>query len=60
MLVPYANRINNGTYRLNGKTYYMERNEDRGIYGKIGLHGYLYKHAILLRHESYNPQRFPR
>ena len=39
MLIPYANRINNGTYSLNGHTHYMERNEDRGVYGKIGLHG---------------------
>jgi len=46
MLIPYANRIHNGSYSLNGKTYYMERNEDRSPYGKEGLHGYLYKHAL--------------
>ena len=32
MLIPYANRIKHGSYTLNGKTYYMERNEDRGKY----------------------------
>ena len=41
-LIPYANRIRNGTYVLNGKKYYLERNEDRGRFGKIALHGYLY------------------
>lgn len=43
MLIPYANRIKNATYELNGKTYYMERNEDRTPYGQVGLHGYLYR-----------------
>jgi aldose 1-epimerase len=43
MLAPYANRIRNGTYSLNGQTYYLERNEDRKKYGKGGLHGYLYR-----------------
>jgi len=43
MLIPYANRINNGTYSLNGQTYYLERNEDRAPYGKVALHGYLYR-----------------
>ena len=43
MLIPYANRIDNGTYSLNGKTHYLERNEDRTPYGKIALHGYLYR-----------------
>jgi len=42
MLVPYANRIANGTYTLNHVTHYLERNEDRP-YGKIALHGYLYR-----------------
>jgi galactose mutarotase-like enzyme len=46
MLVPYANRIKNGTYTLNGETHFLERNEDRGIYGKIALHGYLYRKAM--------------
>jgi len=46
MLAPYANRIANGTYSLNGVTHYLERNEDRGKYGKIGLHGYLYKKTM--------------
>ena len=27
MLVPYANRVANGTYTLNGVTHYLERNE---------------------------------
>merc|ERR1719379_1891182 len=46
MLMPYANRIKNGTYVLNGKTYYLERNEDRGRYGRVGLHGYLYRKSM--------------
>ena len=37
MLCPYANRVRNASYQLNGKMHYMERNEDRGIYGKGGL-----------------------
>ncbi len=49
MLVPFANRIKNGTYTLNGETHYLERNEDRGIYGKIALHGYLYRKAMNVR-----------
>lgn len=43
MLIPYANRIKNGTYTLSGRTYYMERNEDRSPWGRQGLHGYLYR-----------------
>ena len=31
MLVPYANRIANGTYTLNGVTHYLERNEVTAI-----------------------------
>lgn len=31
MLVPYANRIKNGTYTLNGITHYLERNEVTAI-----------------------------
>lgn len=46
MLAPYANRIANGTYTLNGKTHYLERNEDRGGYGKVALHGYLYRKTM--------------
>jgi len=46
MLIPYANRIRNGSYSLIGKMYYMERNEDRSAYGKNGLHGYLYKKVM--------------
>merc|ERR1719469_22158 len=46
MLAPYANRIKNGTYSVNGKTYYLERNEDRSPYGLDGLHGYLYRKAM--------------
>jgi len=46
MLIPYANRIKNGTYSLNGRTYNMERNEDRSPYGKEGLHGYLYRKVM--------------
>jgi len=46
MLIPYANRIKNGTYELNGKTYYMERNEDRSPWGQEGLHGYLYRKVM--------------
>ena len=49
MLVPFANRIKNGTYTLNGETHYLERNEDRGIYGKIAIHGYLYRKAMNVR-----------
>ena len=41
MLLPYANRIANGTYTFNGKRYFLERNEDRTPYGREGLHGYL-------------------
>jgi aldose 1-epimerase len=43
LLIPYANRIKNGSYVLNGKRYFLERNEDRGHFGKGALHGYLYK-----------------
>eukprot|EP01065_Artemidia_motanka_P027190 TRINITY_DN32408_c0_g1_i1.p1 TRINITY_DN32408_c0_g1~~TRINITY_DN32408_c0_g1_i1.p1 ORF type:complete len:360 (+),score=93.66 TRINITY_DN32408_c0_g1_i1:77-1156(+) len=46
MLMPFANRIANGTYSFNGRKYYLERNEDRGVYGKCALHGYLYKHSM--------------
>ena len=31
MLVPYANRIANGTYSLNGVKHYLERNEVTAI-----------------------------
>ena len=49
MLVPYANRIANGTYKLNGVTHYLERNEDRGAFGKIALHGYLCTPGLRLK-----------
>jgi len=49
-LVPFANRIKNGTYSVNGKTYYLERNEDRSPYGKIALHGYLYNKEMNVEH----------
>lgn len=55
MLIPYANRIKNASYTLNGKTYYMERNEDRSPYGKEGLHGYLYKKVMrVVNHKADN------
>mmetsp|Transcript_23766 Transcript_23766/g.52298 ORF Transcript_23766/g.52298 Transcript_23766/m.52298 type:complete len:365 (-) Transcript_23766:97-1191(-) len=43
MLLPFANRIKNGSYTVNGKKFYMDRNEDRGAwgYGKEALHGFL-------------------
>ncbi|CAE8707544.1 unnamed protein product [Polarella glacialis] len=46
VLLPYANRVENGTYHLNGKVHHLERNEDRGSYGKEGIHGYLYKKTL--------------
>lgn len=52
MLIPYANRIANGTYTLNGKTYYLERNEPRPPWGSNALHGYLYRHAMDVVSES--------
>ena len=40
MLSPFANRVMNGTYTLNGRTHHLERNEDRTKYGygKLALH----------------------
>jgi len=52
MLIPYANRIKNGTYKLNGETFHLQTNEDRGVYGKNGLHGYLYSKEMKIVHTS--------
>eukprot|EP01062_Namystynia_karyoxenos_P056133 TRINITY_DN47090_c0_g1_i1.p1 TRINITY_DN47090_c0_g1~~TRINITY_DN47090_c0_g1_i1.p1 ORF type:complete len:359 (+),score=79.86 TRINITY_DN47090_c0_g1_i1:70-1146(+) len=52
MLMPYANRMANGSFTLNGKRYYMDRNEDRGKYGRCGLHGYLVRHAMTVESEA--------
>jgi len=45
ILLPYANRVgNNGTYHLYpNKHYQLEPNEDRGCYGKVALHGLIWK-----------------
>lgn len=51
-LVPFANRIRNGSYVLNGRHYFLERNEDRGVYGKNALHGYLYRHPMAVVEET--------
>jgi len=48
MLAPYANRISNGTYSVNGKTYYLDRNEDRSPYAIGALHGYLYSKVMTI------------
>ncbi|KAL1496846.1 hypothetical protein AB1Y20_014432 [Prymnesium parvum] len=54
MLVPFANRVKNGSYALAGERHFLERNEDRGPYGKNALHGYLYKHEMTVLHEAAN------
>jgi len=50
MLMPYANRVKNGTYRLGGEEHHLARNEDRGPFGKNGLHGYLYLKELRVAH----------
>mmetsp|Transcript_122155 Transcript_122155/g.380312 ORF Transcript_122155/g.380312 Transcript_122155/m.380312 type:complete len:318 (+) Transcript_122155:199-1152(+) len=52
MLIPFANRVKNGTYKLNGQTFHLERNEDRAPYGKNSIHGYLYSKEMKVVHSS--------
>lgn len=56
ILLPYANRVRNGTFHFNGHTYHLERNEDRTRfgYGKGGIHGYLYGKELHVQHATAN------
>jgi len=48
ILLPYANRVGNqGKYHLYpNRSFQLEANEDRGIYGKVALHGLVWKKSL--------------
>ena len=51
ILVPFANRVANGTYRFFGTTHYLERNECSDVRCDA-LHGFLFNETLSVVHQE--------